>query len=282
MTVEAVIETSVGPVDVWHRLALAVECRDALTNQLVVTPLRVGYELPRSPYVPVPTPAYPCVLLDAAGPARFKLRHDVPLPARVQVRIDDPERRFVARRVRLRLWPSSRVDGGGARPYIPTDHRLLRIWVWPGTAGCLSPGSSVIRGRVMRGDKPARWARVTATGATNALAGFAHADDRGEFALVITDAGQQPLGATFPVDLTVESRRAPRAVDVDDPLADLTVEPIPRAPSPPAPAVLDSPRLRGLAPPPGYVANAKPATHVTVMTGADTTLPDDLEFGLTP
>jgi len=277
-----VIETTVGAVDVWHRLALAVECRDPLTDRLVLTQLRAGYERPRSPFVPVPVPSYPCIAFDAAGPARFTLRHDVPLPSTIQVRIDDPSRRFVARRLRIPLWPENRVDGGGARPFIPTDHRLLRVWLWPGAAAALSPGSTVIRGRVRRGGKPARWARVTATGATQSIAGYAHADDRGEFVLVVTDPGQHPLGSTIPVDLTIKARKVPVPVDADDALADLTVENVPRSPSPPAPAALDSPRLRGLAPPPGYVANAKPTLHVVVPTGADMILPDDLEFGLTP
>jgi hypothetical protein len=281
MTADATIETSIGPSDVLHRLALAVECRDALTDRLAISPLRAGYELLRSPYVPVPDPTYPCIRLDVAGPARFKLRHDVPLPTRVRVRIDDPSRHFVPRRLRLLLWPVSQLDGSPAQPYIPTDYRLLRVWLWPGTAASFPVGSTVVRGRVMRNGQPARWARVTARGATNAVAGFAHADDRGEFALVVSDAGQHPLMSMIPLDLRVDARRVPRRVDQFDPLADITVEPVPRS-SPPAPANLDTPRLRGIALPPGYVANAKAPTPVTVPTGVDTILPDDLEFGLTP
>jgi hypothetical protein len=56
---------------------------------------------------------------------------------------------------------------------------------------------------------------------------------------------------------------------------------VPRS-TPPAPASLDTPRLRGIALPSGYVANAKPPLPVVAPTGVDTTLPDDLEFGLTP
>ena len=281
MTADTTIETSIGPADVLHRLALAIECRDSLTNRLAISPLRAGYELPRSQYVPVPDPTYPCIRLDAAGPARFKLRHDVPLPTRVRVRIDDPSRRFVPRRLRLLLWPVSQLDASPTQPYIPTDYRLLRVWLWPGTAVSFPVGSTVVRGRVMRNGQPARWARVTARGATNAIAGFAHADDRGEFALVVTDAGQHPLRPKIPLDLHVDARRVPRPVDILDPLADITVEPVRRS-SPPAPANLDTPRLRGIALPPGYVANAKAPVPVTVATGVDTTLPDDLTFGLTP
>ena len=281
MTAESTIETSTGAADVLHRLALAVECRDALTDRLAISPLRVGYELLHSPHIPVPDPTYPCIRLDVAGPARFKLRHAVPLPTRVRVRIDDPGRRFVPRRLRLLLWAAGQLDASPTQPYIPTEYRLLRAWIWPGTAASFPSGTTVVRGRVMRNGQPARWARVTARAATNAVAGFAHADDRGEFALVVSDAGQHPLRSTIPMDLYVAARRVPRPVNPLDPLADITVEPVPRS-TPPAPASLDTPRLRGIALPSGYVANAKAPLPVVAPTGVNTTLPDDLEFGLTP
>jgi hypothetical protein len=36
------IDTTVGPAIVLHRLALGVECIDALVDRLVTTPVRVG------------------------------------------------------------------------------------------------------------------------------------------------------------------------------------------------------------------------------------------------
>ena len=40
-----IIQTAIGPAGVTHRLALAVEIRDAITNRLAATPVRVGREL---------------------------------------------------------------------------------------------------------------------------------------------------------------------------------------------------------------------------------------------
>ena len=67
------IDTSVGPAAVLHRLALAVEVRDPLTVRLALTPLRAGREVVRR--TPTTDRRWPCAPLDAGGPARFKLRH---------------------------------------------------------------------------------------------------------------------------------------------------------------------------------------------------------------
>src|SRR3954470_15943169 len=120
----SLITSSIGEAAVLHRLALAVEVMDPLTEQRVLTPVRAGWELVRR--TRKTDRSWPCAPLDVAGPARFKLRHQQPLPRRVVVRLDDPYRRFVPRRIRIRLWRVDRLDRTATRPYIPASYRLLR------------------------------------------------------------------------------------------------------------------------------------------------------------
>jgi hypothetical protein len=275
-----VIDTSVGPAAVLHRLALAVEVVDPLTDRLAVTPLRVGRELVRR--TRTTDPRWPCAKLDAGGPARFKLRHQHPLPRRVVVRLDDPSRRFVPRRLRIALWPVGRLDRSLAQTYITTSHRLLRAWLWPGAAAALPAGSTLVRGRVVRPEGVARWVRVTARDQNGRIVGRAHGDDRGEFVLVVTDQTANPLPPVLALTLRVHARRRPATVDAFDPCADLVVERLQRSPEPPADALLESPALRGTRLPAPYAANARPDTLVNVPTGTEVVLADELVFVPTP
>ena len=271
-----IIATSVGEAKPLHRLALAVEVVDPLTERLAVTSLRAGQELVRR--TRTTDRSWPCAPLDPAGPARFKLRHQHPLPSRVVVRLDDPARRFVPRRLRIRLWRVDRLDQTPTRPYIPTQHRLLHAWLWPGAATALPQGSTVVRGRVMRTEGPARWARVTARDQNGQVVGRAHGDDRGEFVLVVTDQAANPLPRTLPLRLRVHARQVPAEVDRDDPYADLVVERVRRSFPPPSAPFLDTPTLRGTAVPAGYVANALPDKAVNVPTGTEVVLAGDIDF----
>jgi len=166
MTVPTTIETSIGTADVLHRLAVAVECIDPLTQRLVLTPVVVGREVVGTPYRPVPDPAWPCVTLMAAGPARHKVDYHRPLPTTFVLRVDDPWRHFVPRRLKVKPWKPELLDhvDAPAQSYVPVDHRLVRVWLSPGSAASLPVGTTAVRGRVVRaGGGPARWARVTAT-----------------------------------------------------------------------------------------------------------------------
>ena len=274
------IDTSVGPAAVLHRLALAVEVVDPLTDRLAVTPLRAGRELLRR--TPTTDRHWPCVPLDSGGPARFKLRHQRPLPKRVVVRLDDPARRYVPRRLRIALWPVLQLDQGPAQPYVTTAHRLLRAWLWPGAALTLPAGSTVVRGRVVRQEGVARWVRVVARDQVGRIVGRAHGDDRGEFVLVVSDQTANPLPTVLSLTLRIHARGQAPLPDPLDPCADLLVERIRRSAAPPAAPVLDSPRLRGTRVPKPYVANARPDTPVDVPTGTEVVLPDELLFVPTP
>ena len=282
------IETATGQVNVLHRLALGVECLDTLSDRLTLTPLRVGRQaagrlLPRGV-----DPGWPCLDLEASGPARFKLRFQSSLSETgkgVVVRLDDPARRYVPRRVTVHPWPLAQLDETTGQPYVPVRSRLLRVWLWPGAAYPLPQGTTVIRGRVVHKSRPVRWARLVAMGPTNEVAGRAHADDRGEFLLVITDPAQNPLQSTVPVDVSVQAPKAQDPPDPVDPLdrcADLVVEDVPRSAAPPAPTDLDNDVLRGSAVPAGYSANTHSPRHLTVPVGAELTLTDDIVFDPQP
>jgi hypothetical protein len=280
-----VIDTSIGPANVLHRLALGVECLDAVTGRRVRTSVRIGREvdprlLPRG-Y----DQEWPCLSLPGKGTGQSYLRFDyaTPVHSPLLLRVLDPARRFVPRRLRLPLWTLAEILAAEATPTaVPAASRIVRPWLWPGSAALPPSGMTVIRGTVMTGSKPVRWARVTAVRHADVAVGHGHADERGEFAVVITGTGTLPPPApsTIDIDLQViapDPATAP-AVDPFDPCADLVIEPVPRPSSPPLPAELDNPVLRGTATPAGYSPNTAAVPMLTVPVGAATYLTDPIPF----
>lgn len=279
-----VIDTVVGPAQVLHRLALAVECLDATTGLRTRTDVTVGREvdprlLPRGQ-----TLGWPCLPLERKGIGRSQLRFGAttPVTTPVRLRLVDPARRFVARRFDLPLWRLPDVLAAeAAPPTVPAASRLLRPWLWPGPGAILPRGSTVVRGVVRSAAGPVRWARLTAVRPADGPVGHGHADDRGEFLLVITDTGALPPPApsTLDIDLVVTAPgpAAPPADPVDR-YADLVVEPLARSSNPPLPAELDNAVLRGTATPPGHVSNTAVVPTLTVPVGAELTLTTAIPF----
>lgn len=292
-----IIQTAIGPAEVAHRLALAVEIRDAITNRLAAAPVRVGRELAgpalTGPRRQAPGFSWPCQDLERSGTARFKLRRGPRLPAVITLRIDDRSRRYVPRRVSITLWSQADIEAADqsppAGPYIPADSRLLRIWLAPGPAYPLPRGTTAIQGRVLLGSagsvlspgNPVRWPRLTAVGPGNVPVGWAHGDERGEFILPVISAGTlPPVDGQFAVDIDVVGRSAATAPspDPEDRLADLVVEPVPRSPNPPAASDLDNDLLRGRAVPAGYAAGTAPRPHWTMQVGSLLSTGTDIPF----
>lgn len=288
-----IIQTPVGPARVMHRLALAVEVLDAVTDRLADMPVRVGYEVAEPPGAAPPDPSWPCSPLDRSGIARFKLRRGPQLPAVITLRIDDLFRRYVPRRVSITLWPEADIEAidntPPKGPYIPVKSRLLRIWLTPGSGYPLPGGTTAIRGRVLRGAagatlspaSPVRWPRVTAIGPGNVPVGWAHGDERGEFLLPIASAGTlTPVDPQFDVDIDVAGLPVAQVPKPDpaDRCADLVVETVPRSSAPPAPGDLDNDQLRGRATPPGYVAGTAPRPHLTINVGGVLSTGTDFPF----
>ncbi len=279
-----ILQTSIGRAVVFHRMALAVECRDALSDRPVDSPIVVSYRRLPTPTNPNPTWRE----LSRTGLAQFTLRHRIPddptrpLP-QLQIKIEDPSRRYVPRRFTVTPWTYAQVKEPAA--YVPTRARLLRLWLRPGSAYQLPQTATVIRGRVALQDgKPVRWARIEGT-TLFSVAGWAHADDRGEFVLPVLDPGFDPVRETrlsAVVTLRVVAAKNPSATDSKDRTADLISEIIPRSSNPPLDTELDNHVLRGGAEPPGYVGNIAAARQVTVRIGAAVNLTQDVEYVPTP
>ena len=274
------LETLVRHADVLHRLALAVDCRDSVTHQRVATEVRIGREVPREVLSPRHDRAWPCRELIAKAAGRALIMLDLRTPTKVRLRIADPRRRYVARRFDLPLWTLSEVlDQENAGSPVPAGSRLLRPWLLPGSAAALSRGTTIVRGRVVRGTDPVRWPRITARGPGQEAVGWAHGDERGEFVLVIEDTGTLPPPA--PTQLSVQlfvTARIPSTPDPFDPYADLTIEPLPRSAAPPGPDDRDNDVLRGRSTPADHVASSTVPAPIPVSVGQELVLAAPIPF----
>jgi hypothetical protein len=270
-----VLQTAVGPATVLHRLAVAVDVRDALSNRPADTVVIARYRR-----VPMPTnPAPRWLPMARRGTARFTLRHRLdataPLPD-LQLVIDEPTRRYVPRRFTVTPWQLA--DVAEPAPYVEPFARLLRLWLQPSTGYPLPGTATVIRGRVTQDGRPKRWGRVQGTTPTSD-AGWAHTDERGEFVLPIIDAGADLTRVTTDqITVTLRVIGTPTVADPAPPLIDrtndLVSEVIARSTNPATPAELDNDVLRGIAVPAGYVENAAPARIEAIPISTETHLTD--------
>lgn len=244
-----------------HRLVLGLEPVDAARRSVVAQPLDVvldGVPAPlprgrrRAGWLAFDVRSVPPRLLDARpritrhGSCRYALLYRPTSQDHVDVRLLDPERRFVPRFLRLPIV--KKTDDPDKFPY---THRVRRPALFPGAAYDVSEIITGLRGRVLRAvnpDVPLRWARIEARLPTGFLVGRAHGDDRGEFLLLLgllAPVGAPPAGdlvSPFKVRLTVFGR-----------------EPAPVPPSPELPALdplWDLPRED--APAPGLADDVTP------------------------
>ena len=274
------LQTLVEHADVLHRLALAVDCLDAVTRHRVATEVRIGREVPQEVLPRGHDRAWPCWDLTAKAAGRAMIMLDLRAPTTVRLRIADPRRRYVARRFDLKLWTLREVlDEESAGSPVPAASRLLRPWLLPGPAAALSRGTTTVRGRVVRGTDPVRWPRITARGPGHQAVGWAHGDERGEFVLVIEDTGTLPPPA--PTRLQVQlyvTARVPSTPDPFDPYADLTIEPLPRSTAPPGPDDLDNNVLRGRKTPEDHVPSTTVPPPISVPVGQELLLASPVPF----
>ncbi len=172
---------------------------------------------------------------------------------RVDIRIQDPARRFVPRRLRIPIRPAATADN------FPQSDRVRRPVMFPGAAYDLTSGATALRGRVTRAGAPARWARVEAVRGANVVA-RAHGDDRGEFLLVLDPTAPPPgdLDLRQPLRLNVTAKAPqaapvpnPPAIEKQDPLWDLPIE-IPNSINDPDPVQPEDEMFRGSVDPQGY------------------------------
>ena len=244
--------------EVVHRLAAGIEPLDAIRGTRAGRFARVNLEHPRH--------------LPAAGPVahaggRWSIRYVTRLPGHVDIRIEDPLRRLVARRLRLPVVPEAKVrDAERAGGSLAASQRTWRPALFPGAAYPATASATGIRGRATRAGTPARWVRVEArlAGTTDVL-WRAHGDGRGEFLLVVGPDPQAPAELPDTIAVTIDVLAAapapvPPVGGTDDPYWDLPLETV----SPPGP---DDPVSRGVALPPSYDPGVRATRDVDLVPG---------------
>ena len=174
------VATSIGEAAVSHRLALAVECIDATTERVVTAPVDITREFdpPRPPSAQGAGTG-----LVEHGPGRVMMVHGRRSPTIVTVRMTDPTRQFVPRRLTIPLWSLAEVSHGSH--FVPAASRLLQPWLLPGSGYPLVRGTTALRGRVETNGAAVRWPRIAAQDLKKNPVGWAHGDERGEFVLVL-------------------------------------------------------------------------------------------------
>lgn len=239
--------------EVVHRLAAGIEPIDGLSGARAGAAARVSLEYPRALAGAQP-------LAHAGG--RWSIRYVPKLPSHADIRIADPTRRFVARRLRLPIVAEQKVrHGERAGTIVAAAERTWRPALFPGAAYAPSPSATGVRGRATHAGAPARWVRVeAAVSIGEAVLWRAHGDDRGEFLLLIGPnphaAGALPPSIAIRIDVFGAPPPAGTAAGTTtDPYWDLPLEIV----APPGP---DDPVSSGVALPPGYGAGG-------VMAGAD-------------
>jgi len=225
-----------------QRLALGIEPIDAQRLHRVARPLSIAVEQPPK------ASAKPEVVRHSS--CLHALLYYTALVDRVDIRIQEDLRQFVPRRFTIPLHTQATVDG------FPIADRVRRPFLFPGAAYDVDSCATGMRGRVIRGGKPMRWARIEAVLVSSGkVVARAHGDDRGEFLLVVgSDAvpiGDLPKPLTLRVTVfgpAVIPVPVPPDLPLSDPLWDLPLE------TPPAPGAPD-PVSTGQQLPANYTAN---------------------------
>jgi hypothetical protein len=201
-----------------QRLALGLEPVDAGLGLRVPHAIRITFD---SDPIGLPRPQ-----IDRHHSCRHVLLFDPSFTNSVDLRILDPSRHFVPRRLRIPIRSVAQADSK------PAADRVRRPSMFPGAAYDATSLVTGLRGRVLRGGRPMRWARVAAaTPGTNKIQARAHGDDRGEFLLLI-GSGVAPVSdsdVSVQFDLQVSGPTVipvPAAPDLPgiDPLWDLPLE----------------------------------------------------------
>jgi hypothetical protein len=253
------------------RLGVGIEPRDPLTGFRVPFGLRVSVDGKSLPPPRLPAPADAPWWDPDDGRERIPrldtCRHVLVFRKGMKdplgVRITDPARRYVPRRLTLRL-PTPASAGQAFRPAL-----------YPGAAYDVPAGALALRGRVKRNGAWMRWARAEAVRASDsAVVGRAHGDERGEFLLLLEPAAVDGAELEIPVKLKVTVYGPNAAPDpsahpesATDALWDLPLEEVPLGGG--------ADVLAGTALPAGYREGA----HDTVSFGPDG--PASVEFVFT-
>lgn len=210
-----------------QRLALGLEPVDSERRTRIAHPIEITLDgVPPPPLRPVIERHRSCL---------HALRFQPGVKTSVNLRLFDSARRFVPRRLSVPLLTQALAETR------PDTQRVRRPVLFPGAAYDVSDTATGLRGRVLRGGRPMRWARIEATlPGSGVMVGRAHGDDRGEFLLLISSRAG-PVGDLvnpFPIVVSVFGPAVapvPASPDLPalDPLWDLPLE------TPPAPGAAD-------------------------------------------
>ncbi|KPF49975.1 hypothetical protein IP87_13565 [beta proteobacterium AAP121] len=244
---------SAGPelARVQHRLAVGVQCVDALSGQPLLAPLQVR--------LLAIGPLAADLLLQPKGDGRYSLadagafarlwdrctRLDDPLPRTLDLLVHEnlpgaaategeAPHRSGPRRVRMDLAetaPALPAPGFRPRPR-PGRESSLALRLFPGPNHGFDASATVLRGRVQLGTgaadaRPARWSRLVAMRGS-AVLGHTQADERGEYALLLRYpagllAPNTPSPADAQIEVHIAARRNPPPHE--RPFDDLSAEP---------------------------------------------------------
>lgn len=200
------------------RLALGLEPIDAELQLRVAHRIEVTFDTAR---LQLPRPP-----IDHHRTSLHVVLYHPKLTSPVDLRFFDEARRFVPRRLRIPILTRTVAETR------PPAHRVRRPAFFPGAAYDVTTDATGLRGRVLRGGQPMRWARVEARlPGAGRLVGRAHGDDRGEFLLLIGSEAS-PVGDLNPplrVEVTVLGPAVPPVPPTPDrpridPLWDLPLE----------------------------------------------------------
>jgi hypothetical protein len=227
-----------------QRLALGIEVVDAQRGGRVALPLSVLLEGARD----VPVARHDsCLYALVYRRGLYRPPPGPAEPALVTLRFLSGDRRFVPRRLQLRLLDPAALaaeddaDPVAGDPSLLGRRRLRKVALFPGAGYDVGPAATGLRGRCRRAldGAPVRWVRVEAWtqdafGGRVDLVGRAQGDDRGEFLLLVDPraGGVGPLDLVAGLDLVVDVHSPPTPDDVPlavraaDPLWDLPVEPV--------------------------------------------------------
>jgi hypothetical protein len=187
------------------RLALGIEPVDAMRASRVLHPIRIQIEGSESGLVGARLIRHSSglfvMLQSPDGPTALAIRlFDLGEPKDPpRYRAETNRRRLVPRRLRIEIPAPDTTD----RVDLPT--RVCRPALFPGAAYPVGDCVTGLRGRVERGGKPVRWARVQArrpgAAAADPPVGRAHGDDRGEFLLLVEPAAAPMAALEDPFEL---------------------------------------------------------------------------------
>jgi hypothetical protein len=265
MNGQDVFELETGRVTAWHRVAVAIRCVDARTRAPVSVPLLVRREI----FGPRPALRELIVVGSAAT-----LTYDASVGSRVILRIEDPRRRWLPRRLALRPPARTRAEAAEDDPpgtYLSAAARAVDAFVFPGPAHPLPSGSTGARVRVTRQGQPVAWPRLQVFAPGGVRAGWSHGDEHGDALVLVEGTGNipPPAPATFAVAVRVhvpdpagQGPPDPFAVPdrpeqprPGDPLDSLVAERLTPPAGPTLPEGLDPTVARGTRVPPGYITS---------------------------